>query len=61
MSRRPWNALSTLVMGSLVIVAILSATVAIAGLAASLGIGWAIGLAVRYAFGIQPPGPAARR
>lgn len=58
MSRRPWNALSTLVMGSLVIVAILSATVAIAGLAASLGIGWAVGLAVRYAFGIQTTRPS---
>lgn len=58
MSRRPWNALSTVVMGSLVIVAILSATVAIAGLAASLGIGWAVGLAVRYAFGIQTTRPS---
>jgi uncharacterized protein (TIRG00374 family) len=58
MSRRPWNVLSTLVMGSLVIVAFLSATVAIAGLAASLAIGWAVGLAVRYAFGIQTTRPS---
>ena len=58
MSRRPWNVLSTLVMGSLVIVAILSATVAVAGLAASLALGWAIGLAVRYAFGIQTTRPS---
>ena len=58
MSRRPWNVLSTLVMGSLVVVAILSATVAVAGLIVSLAIGWAVGLAVRYAFGIQTTRPS---
>ena len=58
MSRRPWNVLSVIVMGSLIIVAILSVTVAVAGLAASLMIGWAIGLAVRYALGIQTTRPS---
>ena len=58
MSRRPWNVLSSVVMGSLVVVAILSATIAIAGLAASLALGWAVGLAIRYAFGIQTTRPS---
>lgn len=58
MSRRPWNVLSSVVMGSLIVVAILSATIAIAGLAASLALGWAIGLSVRYAFGIQTTRPS---
>ena len=58
MSRRPWNVLSIVVMGSLITVAILSATVAISGLAASLTLGWAIGLAVRYGFGIHTTRPS---
>jgi len=58
MSRRPWNVLSSLVMGSLIIVAILSATIAVAGLGASLAIGWALGLAVRYAFGTPTTRPS---
>ena len=57
-SRRPWNVLTLVVMGSLVIVAILSASIAVAGLAASLMIGWAIGLAVRYILGIQTTRPS---
>jgi uncharacterized membrane protein YbhN (UPF0104 family) len=57
-SRRPWNVLTMVVMGSLVIVAILSASIAVAGLAASLMIGWAIGLAVRYILGIQTTRPS---
>lgn len=58
MSRRPWNVLSALVMGSLIVVAILSATIAVAGLGASLAIGWAIGLAVRYGFGTPTTRPS---
>lgn len=58
MSRRPWNVLSSLVMGSLIIVAVLSATIAIAGLGASLAIGWALGLAVRYGFGTPTTRPS---
>ncbi len=57
-SRRPWNVLTLVVMGSLVVVAILSASIAVAGLAASLMIGWAIGLAVRYILGIQTTRPS---
>ena len=57
-SRRPWNVLTLVVMGSLVIVAILSASIAVAGMAASLMIGWAIGLAVRYILGIQTTRPS---
>ena len=57
-SRRPWNVLTLVVMGSLVIVVILSASIAVAGLAASLMIGWAIGLAVRYILGIQTTRPS---
>ena len=57
-SRRPWNVLTLVVMGSLVIVAILSASIAVAGLAASLMLGWAIGLAVRYILGIQTTRPS---
>ena len=58
MSRRPWNVLSILVMGSLIVVAILSANIAVAGIGASLAIGWAVGLAVRYGFGIQTTRPS---
>ena len=58
MSRRPWNVLSALVMGSLIIVAILSATIAVAGLGVSLAIGWALGLTVRYAFGTPTTRPS---
>ena len=58
MTRRPWNVVSSLVMGSLIIVAILSATIAVAGLGASLAIGWAIGLAVRYGFGTPTTRPS---
>ncbi|MEL0148487.1 MAG: hypothetical protein VW937_08605, partial [Actinomycetota bacterium] len=36
----------------------LSASIAVAGLAASLMIGWAIGLAVRYILGIQTTRPS---
>jgi len=58
MSRRPWNVLSSLVMGSLIIVAVLSATISVAGLGASLAIGWAMGLAIRYGFGTPTTRPS---
>ena len=58
LSRRPWNALSVLVIGSLVIVSTLSGGTAIAGIALSLFIGWALGLLVRYVLGTQTTRPS---
>ena len=57
-SRRPWNVLSIVVVGSLVIVAILSAGIALAGVGISVSIGWAVGLLTRYIAGTPTTRPS---
>jgi uncharacterized protein (TIRG00374 family) len=57
MSRRPWNVLTVIVVGSLLIVAILSAGIALAGVALSVAIGWAVGLLTRYIAGTPTTRP----
>ncbi len=56
--RRPWNALAVLVIGSLVAVTVLSAGIALAGVTLSMTIGWAVGLATRYAAGTPTTRPS---
>jgi uncharacterized membrane protein YbhN (UPF0104 family) len=58
MSRRPWNVLTILVVGSLIIVAILSAGIALAGVGLSVAIGWAVGLLTRYIAGTPTTRPS---
>lgn len=58
MGRRPWNVLSVVVIGSLVIVTILSAGIALAGVGISLAIGWGVGLLTRYIAGTPTTRPS---
>ena len=60
MGRRPWNVLTVVVIGSIIIVTILSANIALAGVAISVTFGWAVGLITRYVAGTpttRPTGP----
>lgn len=57
-SRRPWNVLTVLVIGSLVAVTVLSADIALAGIGLSLALGWAVGLVTRYAVGTPTTRPS---
>ena len=58
MTRRPWNVLTILVIGSLVIVTVLSAGIALAGVGISLSIGWGVGLVTRYVAGTPTTRPS---
>lgn len=58
MGRRPWNVITVSVIGSVVIVTVLSTGIAVAGVGISLAIGWAIGLVTRYAFGTPTSRPS---
>ena len=58
MSRRPWSVLTVVVIGSLVIVTILSSGIALAGVGISLSIGWAVGLMTRYVAGTPTTRPS---
>jgi uncharacterized protein (TIRG00374 family) len=58
MSRRPWNGLTVLVIGSLVVVTLLSAGIALAGVGISVSIGWAVGLMTRYVAGTPTTRPS---
>ena len=58
MGRRPWNVITVSVIGSVVIVTVLSTGIAVAGVGISLAIGWAIGLLIRYAFGTPTTRPS---
>lgn len=57
MGRRPWNVLTVLVIGSLVIVTLLNANIAVAGVAISVTIGWGVGLTIRYLAGTPTTRP----
>ncbi len=58
MSRRPWNVLTVVVIGSLVVVQLLSGGIALAGIGISLSIGWAVGLVTRYTAGTPTTRPS---
>ena len=58
MSRRPWNVLTALIIGSITIVTVISADIALAGIAISMTLGWAIGLATRYVAGTPTTRPS---
>ncbi|MGA1667630.1 MAG: flippase-like domain-containing protein [Candidatus Nanopelagicales bacterium] len=57
MSRRPWDVLSVLVVGSLATVALLSGTATVAGLLISFFAGWGLGLLTRYTLGTPTTRP----
>lgn len=57
MSRRPWNVIASVVVISLIMVTILSAGIALAGIGFSITLGWAIGLLTRYALGTATTRP----
>jgi uncharacterized membrane protein YbhN (UPF0104 family) len=58
MSRRPWNVLTVVVIGSLVVVTLLSGGIALAGVGISLAIGWAVGVMTRYIAGTPTTRPS---
>jgi glycosyltransferase 2 family protein len=57
MGRRPWNVISVVIVVSLILVTVLSAGIALAGIGLSLSIGWAVGLLIRYALGTSTTRP----
>lgn len=58
MGRRPWNVLTVVVLGSLVIVSLLSGGITPAGIGISLALGWAVGLLTRYVAGTPTTRPS---
>jgi uncharacterized membrane protein YbhN (UPF0104 family) len=58
MSRRPWNVLTVIVIGSLVVVTLLSGGIALAGVGISLAMGWAVGVMTRYIAGTPTTRPS---
>lgn len=58
MGRRPWNLLTILVVGSLIIVNLLSGGITFAGVGISVTIGWAVGLLTRYVAGTPTTRPS---
>lgn len=58
MSRRPWNVLTVLVVGSLIVVNLLSGGITFAGVGVSVTIGWAVGLLTRYVAGTPTTRPS---
>ena len=58
MNRRPWSVLSVIVIGSVMIVTVLSSAIALAGMLISITIGWGIGLISRYALGTPTSRPS---
>ena len=57
MGRRPWSALSIIVVTSVATVTVLSAGIALAGVGLSVALGWAIGLITRYVVGTPTTRP----
>lgn len=58
MSRRPWNALSVVVIASLLTVSLVSGSTALPGLAITVFAGWMFGLLARYALGTPTTRPS---
>lgn len=61
LAMRPWNVLSFIVIGSVIIVTVLSAGIALAGVGVSIALGWAIGLLTRYALGTPTTRPTGQQ
>lgn len=59
-SRRHWGTLSVLVVGSLFLVTLVTGGTTISGIGVSLLMGWAVGLAVRYALGTPTTRPSGQ-
>lgn len=57
MGRRPWNVIAVVVVVSLILVTVLSAGIALAGIGLSIALGWAVGLMTRYALGTSTTRP----
>jgi len=57
MGRRPWNVIAVVVVVSLILVTVLSAGIALAGIGLSITTGWAVGLLTRYALGTSTTRP----
>lgn len=57
---RPWNIFSYMVIGSVIIVTVLSSGIALAGVGVSITLGWAIGLLTRYALGTPTTRPTGQ-
>ena len=57
MSRRPWNLITIVVIGSGILVSLLSGGIAPAGLGLSLAVGWGVGLMTRYVAGTPTTRP----
>ena len=58
MGRRPWNLLTIVVIGSLIVVNLLSGGITFAGVGISVMIGWAVGLLTRYIAGTPTTRPS---
>ena len=58
---RPWSVLSYIVIGSVIIVTVLSSGIALAGVGVSIALGWAIGLLTRYALGTPTTRPTGQQ
>lgn len=58
LSRRPWNVLTVIVIGSLIVVTTLSSGIALAGVGFSLAVGWGVGLTTRYVAGTPTTRPS---
>lgn len=58
MGRRPWNVLSVVVVGSLLVVTLLSGGITISGILVSVFTGWGLGLLVRYVLGTPTTRPS---
>ncbi|MEZ5115102.1 MAG: flippase-like domain-containing protein [Candidatus Nanopelagicales bacterium] len=58
MSRRRWNVAAFVIIGSLIVVTVLTGGITLAGVALSALAGWAIGLLVRYVLGTPTTRPS---
>lgn len=58
LSRRPWNVLAILVVGSVIIVTVVNSGIALAGIGISITLGWGIGLLTRYIAGTPTSRPS---
>jgi len=58
LSRRPWNVLAIVVVGSVIIVTVVNSGIALAGIGISITLGWGIGLLTRYIAGTPTSRPS---
>ena len=58
LSRRPWNVMAIVVVGSVIIVTVVNSGIALAGIGISITLGWGIGLLTRYIAGTPTSRPS---